>query len=79
MEEQYSPQSYFVKITKTDNGYLMENGEMQLLVYEDREEDEYSQHLALVSCLWDVINYFGLSGSKHDKKRIICGLEVNQC
>jgi len=68
MEEQYDPQSYFVKITITEKGVLMENGERKLSVYEDDEKDEFSQHLALVSCLWDVIEYFDLAGSKHDEK-----------
>lgn len=77
MKNEHNPQGYFVKITKVENGYLMEDGEMRMFVSEDREEDEYSQHLALVSCLWDVIGYFGLAGSKHDKKRIVCGLKEN--
>lgn len=59
-------------ITMTDNGYLVEGispdyGTPISFVREEDEEDELKHHEKL---LWDVIEYFGFGGSKHDKERL---------
>ena len=63
--------SYELKITRVENGYLLEgifleSEEASFFVLED-EKDEMRSGEKL---LWEVIEYFGLSGSRYDKERL---------
>lgn len=63
---------YCLKITRTDNGYLLEGllrdtGIPSKRVIEDDEKDELKSHEIL---LWEVMEYFSFGGSKHDKERL---------
>jgi len=74
-------------ITKAENGFCvrwleeMENGNVRQLyrLFEAEEFDEWGDHAALVRCLIFLTESFGLSGSKHDARRIITNSrEINR-
>ena len=72
MENQYS-----LKISRAMNGYVVcfDNGDMVVEeVFED-EEEEFGELYSMEKVLWRVLNYFGVFGSKHDKKRIRIHIE----
>lgn len=54
-------------ITRVDNGYVLEGNDESRSVIQENERDELSEHIQL---LWQVQEYFGFGGSKHDKERI---------
>jgi len=78
MEEE-KDKDWYLKITRVLNGYVLEgdSGEdfIQKTVIEDKEEDELSSHEKL---LWEVMEYFNLGGTKHDKERIKVVREKNE-
>lgn len=51
----------WIKITKGENGFSIENQEGKLLVAEELETDELS---AAEKLLWEVINSLGLRGNE---------------
>ena len=65
-------------ITRVDNGYTLrgifgENEEETTVVIEDGDDWNAVQVVnwnSAESLLWEVMEYFGLGGSKHDKYRI---------
>ena len=71
-----------LKITKVDNGYffegsvIMEDGVEEKIswVIEDSDEDELK---APETLLYDIMDYFGFAGSKHDAERIQIVREKN--
>ncbi len=66
---------WYLKITRVDNGYLLESfgnapeGEDFIVksVIEEDDQDELACHEKL---LWEVMEYFGFRGSKHDEERL---------
>lgn len=69
--------SYKLVIEKADNGYALFDGEENklLAVIEDDYKDELKSAEEL---LWEVLNYFGVFGSKHDPERIRIVREKNK-
>ena len=64
--------SWKLIIERTENGYILttpENGEEpeKKIVIQQDEEDELKAHELL---LWEVLEYFGVYGSKHDPERL---------
>lgn len=71
-----------LEIERVDNGYLLtgvsnEQGEPIEFefVIQDDGADELKSHEEL---LWEVMNYFGFRGSKH-QNRLIITREANEC
>ena len=66
---------YKLIINKVENGYILSyedelNDETKIvrkIVIQEDESDELKAHEEM---LWQVIEYFGFYGSKHDKERI---------
>ena len=71
---------YYLKITRASNGYILswdeeietadENHpliETQEWLIESSEGDELREHERL---LWEVMEFFGFGGSKHDEERL---------
>ena len=60
-----------LKITRVDNGYLLEGtndmGMPNQWVVEDNEADELASHESL---LWNIMEYFNFQGCKHDAVRL---------
>jgi len=56
-----------LKITRVDNGYVLEGSDGVKFVVEDDESDELKAHEFL---LWHVMEFFSFGGSKHDPERI---------
>ncbi len=69
---------YFLKITRVDNGYTLEsvgdepNEEgcyhTTTEVVQDSEDDALKSGEQL---LWNIIEFFGLAGSRHDRERLV--------
>lgn len=56
-------------ISKAENGYIVLSNDDEKTARIFQEDDEDSLK-AIEQVLWDVIEYFGEYGSKHDKERI---------
>jgi len=69
---------WFAKINSVDNGFIVDyfDGETKKkVVYQLKTEEDLSTPTEtdkshIVDMLWDLIEFFGEQGSKHDKKRI---------
>lgn len=61
-----------ITIDKTETGYILDTPEStdELGKRWVREEDEQDELKAIEAVLWDVLQYFGHYGSKHDAERI---------
>ena len=68
-----------LKIIQIENGFICEyddqnedgNGTHTVkLVFEDLNNDEFSYLDTFTRMLYYIVEHFGMSGSKHDKKRI---------
>ena len=72
MEEE-KDKDWCLKIARVGNGYILEGNSgqddefIQKTVIEDKDEDELYSHERV---LWEVMEYFNLGGTKHDKERI---------
>jgi len=62
-------------IEKVGNGYILHGPDDLPIVCEEDEGDELKHH---ESMLWAVIEYFGFTGSKHDKERLRVTREQNE-
>ena len=69
MTEEKTPLS--LTIVKADNGYILGHEDGQS-VYEESHEDDLE---TFQKVLWEVIEHFGMLGSKHDEKRIRVTIE----
>jgi hypothetical protein len=66
-----------LRIREVENGYVLEyeeedmEGNFKLIekIYQVREEDP-DKLMAFQDMLWEIISYFGLTGSKHDPRRL---------
>ena len=70
-----------LRIREVENGYVVEGEEddedgkeigatiTKQMAYQVREEDTEALQ-AFQDMLWEVIDYFGLTGSKHDPRRL---------
>ncbi len=56
-----------IEILKVENGYLLKDNEGKQLVVET-EDDELATTEKL---LWEIVNFFNLSGNKYDRERIL--------
>lgn len=60
-----------LKIARVSNAYVLDGiadtGNRKKLVIKDDDMDELKSHQRL---LWEVMDYFGFGGTKHDKERI---------
>ncbi len=56
-----------LKITRADNGYILDDSINPILVIEDDKENALRCHENL---LWEVMAFFNFAGSKHDLERI---------
>lgn len=56
-----------LKITRTDNGYIIEVPNELPHVIQENQNDELKEHEEL---LWCVMEYFNFQGSKHDSERL---------
>lgn len=72
-----------ITIESVDNGFLVETHETvqdtdhkSTLVYQIDEYNNFGEIDALQSALYEIINLLGLSGSRHDEKRIRVVLEA---
>lgn len=65
-------EGWTIQIEKTQTGYILDTPEPtdELGKRWVREEDEEDKLKAIEAVLWDVLNYFGHYGSKHDAERI---------
>jgi len=70
---------YSLTITKADNGFILthyeEVGEgktikIDYIIEEKNDAEGIGYCEATQKLLYDVLNYFSLGGSKHDKKRV---------
>jgi len=59
--------NFYVKIDKANNGFIMENDNGECCVYEFI--DDLGLH-AMQALLSDILDYFGMSGTKHDSERL---------
>lgn len=68
---------WLVNISSEDNGFVVKfisGDEKYTMVYQEKDNTEPSdiehdkEHVH--NMLWDILEYFGMSGSKHDKKRL---------
>ena len=61
-----------ITIEKVESGYILDVPEPddELGKKWVRGEDEQDELKAIEAVLWDVLGYFGHSGSKHDAERI---------
>ena len=61
-----------ITIEKVESGYILDVPESndELGKKWVRGEDEQDELKAIEAVLWDVLGYFGHSGSKHDAERI---------
>lgn len=63
---------WFLKIEKVDNGYVLitngdgEGPESRMALQEDGEDPMKVNE----EVLWEVMDHFNMSGSKHDKERL---------
>jgi hypothetical protein len=57
-----------VEITKVSNGFTLKDSNGNITVVEEDETDALSAGEKL---LWEIIDYFDLRGSKHDRERIL--------
>ena len=77
-DKEDSDYEYAIKIKKVLNGYLLTGhfGEYTVrndMVISERADETISENPELVAgyeMLWEVLEYFGLYGSKHDAERI---------
>lgn len=60
--------SWWMHIRRVDNGYYIVCSDNSQLVIEEKEDDPLAEHEQL---LYDVRDFFGFRGSKHDKERIV--------
>jgi len=71
-----------IKIEKTDNGYFLTclDGEgSHKLVYKMKDEDDETNRDHIIEMFYEILDFFGESGSKHDKRRIkICYISGNE-
>jgi len=71
---------WYLKITRASNGYVLSwdeelndaqpnypLSETKYMVIESSEGDELKDHETL---LWEVMEFFGFGGSKHDEERL---------
>jgi len=73
-----------VEIEKVDNGYIVSipnfidgNGNEYAanFVYEEDEQDKFGDLKAFSEALWELVDFFGQYGSKHDAKRLRIKIE----
>jgi len=63
-------------ITKVDNGfYLVKSNDDPSCVIQANENDNLKAYEELC---WEVLEYFGYSGSKHDPERLFVRREKNE-
>jgi len=62
-----------VEITKVDNGFLIVDNEGKRTVVEEKEDDELSAGEKL---LWEIIHFFNLRPSRHERECIRVVREV---
>ncbi len=72
-----------LSIEREDNGFTVTKQEVgsskiNKAVFQDIDNDEFGEEEALRSVLYEVVEYFGCLGSKHDKKRIRIEMEENE-
>lgn len=71
--------SWEIKIGKSKNGYKVffkdEEADCEMVYQEKSDMDETDKDHVL-TMLYDVLEYFGESGSKYDKRRIFLGYRV---
>ena len=65
-------EGWTITIEKVGSGYILEVPEPndELGKKWVREEDDQDELKAIETVLWDILNYFGHGGSKHDDERI---------
>lgn len=56
-----------IKIVRTYNGFIIKDNNGKIAVIEDNDNDELSSGENL---LWEIINFFGLMGSRYDEERL---------
>ena len=66
---------FSIKISKVSNGYTLQPlGEDYkddgITVYQQNDSNEFGELGAMFEVLYEVIQYFGVYGSKHDEKRL---------
>ncbi len=71
MSEEFDPNDWVLSVIKVSNGYILykhnEEGAADTIVLEDDDKDDLSSGENL---LWEIMEYFNFSGSKHDKERL---------
>lgn len=72
-----------IKVIKAENGFIVEFNEQMdddsyrvvKEVFEDTDEDEFSELYALERVLRYIQEYFGLGFNKHSKKNLVVDIE----
>lgn len=58
-------------IERVANGFLIRNEEdLSVTVFEDKEDADFPDRESGYHMLWEIMDFFGLRGSKHDSKRL---------
>lgn len=70
---------YETKIEKTTNGFILttiSGSDKERFVYTEKDTNDETNRDHLIEMLYDILDFFGEHGSKHDKRRIkICYLK----
>ena len=72
-EEFNDEQGWYLKITRVNNGYILEGPNDHGVITESVIQEPETEHGEIdggISMLWEVLEFFGLAGSRHDEKRI---------
>ncbi len=78
------PEKWEVHIERASNGYILKQstfgieGVEGVSVHENKKEIHGELHAFLNVC-WELVEYFGLHGSKYDKERIRMTLKPGEC
>ena len=66
-------------IERVSNGFLVRNEEdLSVTVFQEPDDDYFSIVEAGHGMLWEIIDFFGLYGSKHDAKRLAVRIEKQE-
>jgi hypothetical protein len=57
-------------LEKADNGFLLEDNDGDITVYQSADFDAHGDVFAARSLLYGVLEAIGMLGSKHDKARV---------
>ena len=74
--------AWSIRIEKTETGYVLDtpepNEELGKRWVREESDDENDELHAIERVLWDILQYFGHYGSKHDPERLRIVREKNK-